>query len=118
MLGARVGGRSERAGIVAAVEQYVLADEIPGVHAADEGANGTELRGAAEAAGGHGGGSRRLELGDRLSRGLRAAFHRLLEPVGVEGTGQQVVDRDVVRGDLAGHARDESREPGARAVRE
>ena len=92
---------SERARVGAAVHQHVLAGDVAGVRAAQEGAGGAELAGGAEAL-------RRVELAarvhhllQRLAALLRGADHGAAQAVGVEGAGQQVVDGDVARG----HAR-------------
>ena len=53
-----------------------------------------------------------------LAAGLGAACHCLLESIGIDRTGQQVVDRHVVPRDLARNSGDEPGEPAARAVGE
>src|SRR5262249_19574877 len=101
-----------------AIEHKVLPGDVTALGAADEGAHLTELGSGAGAPG------RVLGLAlpgvvlDRSAGGLRDGRDGGPEPVGVEGPGQEVVDRDVVRDGLAREPRDEAREPGAGAVGE
>src|SRR4051794_25945094 len=96
--------------ISAAVEQDVLADEVARVHAAQEGAHGAEFLGRSVAA-------RRIRLLagvprllERLSRGLGARLHRGVEPIGLEMSRQQVVDRHAVSRDFSRESRGETGE--------
>src|SRR5437773_1228434 len=112
----RRGGFSIRAGILAAVHQQILAGDVAGVHAAQEGAGRAELLRRAEAAG-------RIELGARLVFLLvalaalgGARFVGAAQPVGVERAGQQAVDGDAVAHGDAGDAGHEAGQPAARTV--
>src|SRR5437773_1520471 len=108
----------EGARVPSAVDQEVLTRHETGLGAADERAEVAELRGIAEAPGG----VRPVAVADDLldgpATGLRLDGDRRAQAVGVERTGEQVVDRDVVADGLACEPGDEAREPGARAVRE
>ena len=75
-----------------------LPGQETGLRAADEGAQRTELLGGAEAAGGCKHAARLGHLVQALTGLLRRALHRHAQAVGVEGAGQQVVDRHVAAG--------------------
>src|SRR6266511_1725755 len=91
----------ERAGIDAAVDQEILAGDVARLDAAQIGAQLAELLGRAEAARGN----RLLDVPPHLFHGpaflLRGELGVALQPVGPEAPGEQVVDRDVVRGGRA-----------------
>src|SRR5262249_48930997 len=99
-----------------AIEHEVLPGDVTGLGAADEGAHLAELGCGAEAPGRVLGLALPGDVLDRSAGGLRDGRDGGPEPVGVEGPGQEVVDRDVVRDGLAREPRDEAREPGAGAV--
>src|ERR1700760_237646 len=91
-----VGSPSEGAGEGAAVGQHVLAGQVGRMHAAQEGADGAELGGIAEAAGGDRLLARGADRLDVLAGLLGGADHRALQAVGVEGARQQVVEGDAL----------------------
>src|SRR3954470_13992398 len=109
--------KSECTGVRPAIDEEVLAGDIARLRAAQISARIAELGRVAESPGRDG-----LEaLGGGFlfaeAARLREAGQRLARAVGEEGTGQEVVDGDVVPHGLARHAGDEAREPGAGAVR-
>src|SRR5436309_4471070 len=109
---------SERARVRPAVDQEVSARDEARVGAADERAELAELRRVAEATGGGGSVPVTHDFLDGATARLGLDGDGRAQPVGVEGAGQEVVDRDVVADGLAREPRDEPREPGARSVRE
>ena len=108
MLKGRVDGAS--------VDQQILADDVARISTTQKGARATELFGCTEAIGGY---RRHLCLGERfvvLSR-LRSQFAKAVGlPIGREWPGQQVVDGDVVLGNLARKSRNETSETGSRRI--
>src|SRR5688572_26252942 len=105
------------AGVSTAIQDNVLAGEVTGLGAAHEGAELAEFLGRAKTAGG-------ILQPPLLSDGLNALAAYLgrsregrAQPVRFERSRQQVVDRDIVTGDLPRDAGDEAREAGPRAVR-
>src|SRR5690606_18799384 len=109
---------SERAGVEAAVDQEVLAGDVARLGAADEGAQLAKLLGRAEPPGRNLRERFGLDLRDRTARSLRRERHAGAQPIGVEASGQDVVDRDVVLDRLAGDPGDEPGQAGAGAVRQ
>src|SRR6266851_6290383 len=111
-------GRSERPRIGAAVQQPILAGDIAGLDTTQEGAGGAEFVGAAEA-------PSRVLLHALRRDGVGALAGALggmgdgrAQAVGVERSGQQIVDRDVMDDGLAGDAGDETVQARTRAVGE
>src|SRR5690606_12274228 len=107
---------SERPGIRTAVDQEVLARDVAGLGAAQEGTGLAELHLVAVAAGRLGRPTPLARLLDADAGALRRGLHEGGEPVGVEHTGQQVVDRHVVGDRLAREPGDEAGQAAARAV--
>src|SRR5262249_62375592 len=93
---------SERSRELAAVDQQVLPRDKAGVGRAQERAGDAELVGRAEALGRDRRGARRGGLVDRDALLLGVGLDVGAKPVGVEGAGQQEVDRHVRPRDGAG----------------
>src|SRR5207245_2237089 len=99
-------------------DQEILTRNEARVRAADERAEVAELRRLAKAARRGGPVAVTHDLLEGPAARLRLDGDGRAQPVGVEGPGEEVVDRDVMGDGLAGEPRDESREAGARPVRE
>src|ERR1700721_3231665 len=83
---------SKSGGIGSAVQQQVLAREVGGVGAADEGAELSELGGCAEALGGNRGDGMRDHFRFRLAGFLGGVGKAAAQALGVEASGQQIVE--------------------------
>lgn len=105
---------------MAAVEQQVLAGHVAGMDAAEKGAEGAELVGGPEAACRNAPAALLADGLGALRRGPGGGIQGLAQALGIEGSGQQVVDRHVAPGQvrLAGQAGDEAGQAAARAIGE
>src|SRR5262245_30240254 len=95
-------GVLKRAGVSPAVHQQVLAGEVSSMGAAEKRASRTELFRPAETAGDLAGppAFELLLYSEASPPGLGP--RGVGEPVRLEGAGQEIVDRDIVPGNLAG----------------
>src|SRR5258706_5862492 len=106
----------ERAGVVAAIDQKILAGEVARLCAAKISAVVAEFLGGAETAGGTAFLARALELLGRLALLLGVELEVRAQAIGPHRARQQVVDGHVVAHGFPRQAGDEAGEAAARAV--